>query len=360
MSVGAEQNVDAVPDAGLSTIGVVAIGRNEGERLERCLRSALESTGRVVYVDSGSTDDSCAFARSVSVEVVDLDTSVPFTAARARNAGIKRLTERWADVAYLQVVDGDCSFAEGWMTIAKAYLDEHTRCAVVCGRRRERSPGDSVYNRLTDLEWDTPVGDAKACGGDALFRLSAFNEVGGYRPTLIAGEEPELCQRLRRAGWSVYRADEEMTLHDAAMFRFSQFWKRAKRAGHAYAEGAALHGRGPDRHGVRGTRSALLWGLGLPVLAITAAWWTLGLSLVVLLVLYALQAARIASGQRRRGRSSGDARLLGIFTMLAKPAQASGVLLYWRRRLLGQSATLIEYKGSDASGASKATGAADA
>ncbi|MEM9373611.1 MAG: glycosyltransferase family 2 protein [Planctomycetota bacterium] len=334
----------------LRTVGVVAIGRNEGKRLERCLRSALEATDRVVYVDSGSTDGSRAFAESIGVEVVELDAAVPFTAARARNAGIDRLSERWEDVEFVQVVDGDCSFAEGWIDTAKQYLDAHPQCAVVCGRRRERSPGDSVYNRLIDLEWDTPDGDAKACGGDALFRLTAFREVGGYRATLIAGEEPELCQRLRRAGWCVYRADAEMTLHDAAMFRFSQFWNRAKRAGHAYAEGAALHGRGPDRHGVRGTRSAVLWGGVLPLAGLAAAWWTYGLSIGLVIVLSAAQAVRITIGQRRRGRSASDARLLGLFTMLAKPAQASGVLLYWRRRLTGQTSTLIEYKGDDTAG----------
>jgi GT2 family glycosyltransferase len=345
---------------GLDTVGVVAIGRNEGERLERCLRSALESTDRVVYVDSGSTDGSCAFARAVGAEVVELDTSVPFTAARARNAGIDRLVECWPGVEFVQVVDGDCSFADGWMAYALDFLRSNPRCGVVCGRRRERFPEDSVYNRLTDLEWDTPVGEARACGGDAMFRLCAFGEVGGYRATLIAGEEPELCQRLRRAGWQVFRVDHEMTLHDAAMTRFGQFWKRAKRAGHAYAEGAALHGRGPDRHGVRGMRSALLWGLAMPLLSVVAAWWTVGISLVLLVLLYLCQMVRISRGQRARGRSASDAALLGVFTMLAKPAQASGVLLYWRRRLMRQSSTLIEYKDAAAANESEREGPARA
>lgn len=332
--------------AASSEIGVVAIGRNEGDRLKRCLRSATLATDRVVYVDSGSTDGSTDFARSMGVEVVDLDTSVPFTAARARNAGIARLTERWGGLAFVQVVDGDCEFAEGWIDDALAFMRDHPDCACVCGRRRERHPDASVYNMLTDLEWDTPVGPAKACGGDAVFRLDALQKAGGYRETLIAGEEPELCVRLRGAGWTVHRLGREMTLHDAAMTRFAQFWKRAKRAGHAYAEGAALHGKGPDRHGVRGTRSALLWGLVLPLVALIGAWWTFGLSVVALVLLYALQAWRVRSMNIRRGRAPRHATLAGVFTMLAKPAQASGVLLYWRRRLTGQRSTLIEYKGA--------------
>jgi GT2 family glycosyltransferase len=329
-----------------TAVGVVAIGRNEGDRLKRCLRSAMAATDRVVYVDSGSTDGSCEFARSLGVEVVDLDTTLPFTAARARNAGIERLSQVWPGLAFVQVVDGDCEFAESWIDAAFDFMNTHPRCACVCGRRRERFPDASVYNRLTDLEWDTPIGPAKSCGGDALFRLDPLLAVGGYRDSLIAGEEPELCVRLRAAGWSVHRLDHEMTLHDAAMTRFSQFWKRAKRAGHAYAEGAAIHGKGPDRHGVRGTRSAVIWGLLLPVGAAITAWWTFGLSMVLLLCLYTWQAWRVRSMNLRRGRSPRDATLAGVFTMLVKPAQASGVLLYWRRRLTGQRSTLIEYKGA--------------
>lgn len=326
-------------------VGVVAIGRNEGERLRSCLRSARAVTDRVVYVDSGSGDGSVELARSMGVQVVNLDTSIPFTAARARNAGIARLLGQWPETSLVQVVDGDCEFADGWFDAAASIMRSNERCAVVCGRRRERHPDATIYNQLTDLEWDTPIGEARSCGGDALFRREAFEQAGGYRESLIAGEEPELCVRLRAAGWTVHRIDREMTLHDAAMTRFGQFWKRSKRAGHAYAEGASLHGRGPDRHGVRGTRSALVWGLALPLLAVVLAWWTLGLSLAAFVILYGVQAWRVRNAQRRRGRSPRDARLVGLFTMLAKPAQAVGVLLFWRRRLFRQHATLIEYKG---------------
>lgn len=330
---------------GAGEFGVVAIGRNEGERLKSCLRSALAATHRVVYVDSGSTDGSNEFARSVGAELVELDVSRPFTAARARNAGIRRLVERWPEISFLQVVDGDCEFDAGWLGAAGVFLGDHPRAAVVCGRRRERQPELSVYNRLIDLEWDTPVGEAKACGGDAMFRRAAFEAVGGYRESLIAGEEPELCVRLRAAGWTVHRIDREMTLHDADMTRFSQFWKRAKRAGHAYAEGAALHGRGPDRHGVKGVRSALLWGLVVPVVAIATAWWTAGLSLAAAAGLYIVQAWRVRRREIRRGRSTRDATLVAWSVLVAKPAQVAGIVLYWRRRLLGQTSTLIEYKG---------------
>jgi glycosyltransferase involved in cell wall biosynthesis len=328
-------------------VGVVAIGRNEGDRLKRCLRSAKDQTDRVVYVDSGSTDDSVAFAQSIGVEVVDLDTSIPFTAARARNEGIARLVEKWGDIEYVHVLDGDCEFQSGWIQIAFEFIRSNESAAVICGRRRERSPDASRYNLLCDLEWDTPIGEARSCGGDALFLLKAFNAVGGYNPSVIAGEEPELCVRIRAEGYAVHRLDHEMTLHDASMTKFSQYWKRAKRAGHAYAQGTDMHGAPPERHCVKQTRSAIVWGLILPFVALGLAWWTYGISIGVYLVLVCIQTWRIRKGQLKRGRSKPHATLLAVHIMIAKYAQLSGILLYWYRKLMKKQATLIEYKGAD-------------
>src|SRR5262249_30270274 len=159
----------------------------------------------IVYVDSGSTDDSVAFARSRGVEVVELDMSIPFTAARARNEGLDRLLKVDPEVHFVQFVDGDCEVQQGWLQKAEQTLQSETAVAVVCGRRRERFPQSSIYNRLCDMEWDTPIGEAGACGGDAMMRVPALRQVGGYRASLIAGEEPELCTRLRGAGWKVLR-----------------------------------------------------------------------------------------------------------------------------------------------------------
>ncbi|PCI10546.1 glycosyl transferase [bacterium] len=337
-------------------VGVVAIGRNEGDRLKRCLQSAKAQTERVVYVDSGSTDDSVAFAESIGVEVVNLDTSIPFTAARARNEGIARLIERWETIECVHVLDGDCEFQDGWIQIAYDFMCAHEQAAVVCGRRRERDPGASKYNLMCDLEWDTPIGQARSCGGDALFLLKAFHEVGGYNSSVIAGEEPELCVRIRSKGYTVHRLDHEMTLHDASMTRFGQYWQRAKRAGHAYAQGADMHGAPPERHCVKQTRSAIVWGLVFPVIALACSWFTFGLSIAAYFLMMCAQTGRIRSGQIKVGRSKHDASLLAVFIMIAKFAQANGVLLYWYRKIMKKQATLIEYKSASDAEAGGADG----
>ncbi|RNC80775.1 MAG: glycosyltransferase family 2 protein [Phycisphaera sp.] len=334
----------------MGSIGAVAIGRNEGERLEACLKALVDDVDHMVYVDSGSTDGSRELARSLGVEVVELDLSQPFTAARARNEGYARLKELLPELEYVQFVDGDCEVRQGWIEKARASLDNDETIAVVCGRRRERFPNASIYNRLTDIEWDTPIGNAKSCGGDALFRARALESVGGYDPSVIAGEEPELCFRLRKEGWRVRRLDLEMTYHDAAMDSFGQWWKRIVRAGHAAAEGAWMHGRSPERYYVIPTLRPIFWAAALPLVALLTAYWTYGLSILLLLLIYAVQWFRMFARQRIRGKTRSDARLQATFIMLAKPAMLIGIMTFVFNRLRGKRTRIIEYKGPTPAG----------
>jgi glycosyltransferase involved in cell wall biosynthesis len=326
-----------------SRIGAVVIGRNEGERLQRCLASLADRTQAVVYVDSGSTDGSVENARAVAALVCELDPTRPFTAARARNAGFARLLEAAPDLELVQFVDGDCEVDSRWLERAESEISADPRLGVVCGRRRERHPEASTKNRLCDIEWNTPIGVASACGGDALMRVAAVREAGGYSPELIAGEEPDLCLRMRRLGWTISRIDAEMTLHDAAMTRFGQWWRRMVRAGHAYAEGSARHGRGPERYWVRETRSNWLWGLVVPSFGLGLVAPTGGTSLLLLLS-YGVLAARIYRGSRRRGLSASDARLFALFCTVGKVPQALGQARYWVTRGIGRPSGIIEYK----------------
>ncbi len=328
-------------------VGLVAIGRNEGERLRRCLESAQGLGLVLVYVDSGSNDGSVDLARGLGAEVVDLDLTTPFTAARARNEGLARLLDVAPGARYVQFIDGDCELAEGWIERAVRDLDARPDAAVVCGRLRELHPDRSIYNRLADLEWDGAAGEVDYCGGIAMMRVRAVQEVRGYDPGLIAGEEPELCLRLRRAGWKVFRIADEMARHDMAMTRFRQWWRRAVRSGHSYAEGAAMHGAGPERHYVREARSIAAWGLWLPVVALALAWPTRGLSLVALVAAYALLISRIYIRARRRpGWKGSDAAAYGAFVALSKFAGVVGVARYWGGRFTGRPSRVIEHRGS--------------
>ncbi|MEA5595386.1 glycosyltransferase family A protein [Rivularia sp. UHCC 0363] len=332
----------------MNAIGVVVIGRNEGSRLKQCLLSILGKVKTVVYVDSGSTDGSVELARNLGVNVVELDLSIPFTAARARNAGFEYLLQIEPSVEFVQFVDGDCLVVDEWLEKATQILNAKPEIVVVCGRRREEFP-TNIYNRLCDIEWDTPVGEAKACGGDAMMRVKALKQVNGFNPTLIAGEEPELCVRLRQAGGKIMRIDAEMTLHDAQIMHFRQWWKRSIRNGHAYAEGAFMHGKSPEKHWVKESRRIWVWGLILPLLAVANAWLTNGISIILLLGAYALLASRVYKYAKTREIASSDALLYSLFCVLDKFPGIIGQIQFHLSRLLRRKSTIVEYKGIAAS-----------
>ena len=323
-----------MPD-NLARTGLVVIGRNEGERLKRCLRSVPQEVP-AVYVDSASSDGSVEFARSIGVDVVELNMVKSFTAARARNEGFNRLVKIAPSLEFVQFVDGDCELEEGWLATSEAFLRKEYSYGVACGRRKERHPEASFYNRMCDDEWNTPVGEALSCGGDAMYRIASLASVGGFDPTMVAGEEPELCQRLRSAGWKIRRLSVPMTIHDAAMHETRQWWMRTIRSGFGYAQvfHKSYKSEGKPIY-LRQVLSALFWTFGISGVAIgfIAIAGPLGISAAPLA--WSLQLMRLTA---RKGW------LMGSHLLLGKLAETIGVTRYVlaviRRR--GQGAILYK------------------
>jgi GT2 family glycosyltransferase len=318
-----------------ATIGIVAIGRNEGERLVRCLASIGRDVP-VVYVDSASTDGSPATAQATGAIVHALDMTRPFTAARARSEGAIVLLDRWPGTEFVMFVDGDCEVEPGWLATAADYLAGHPDFATVCGRRRERHPEASFYNALADYEWTTPVGETDACGGDAMMRAAAYRAVGGFDATMIAGEEPELCGRLRGAGWRIMRLDAPMTIHDAATYRFGQWWRRGVRSGFGYAQGWWLtRNRGPKALYRREMIRATGWAGVLPLASIVAL---LLIHPAAILIWPAVNAIQIARWSGRVGVRHATLAAVAHFAELA------GVLRYAWRAARGDAGGTLAYK----------------
>lgn len=322
------------------TVGVVAIGRNEGKRLERCLTSLVaQRVARIVYVDSGSTDGSVAFARSIGAEVVELDTSTPFTAARARNAGFDAL--RAAGLPdFVQFVDGDCAVEPGWIDAGRAALEADDDLGIVTGWRTEIEPNRSVYNAMCEVEWHRPAGDIQACGGDMMVRTATFLEVGGFNPRVIASEDDELCLRVRATGKRIRRLPQIMTRHDANMTRFIEWWRRTVRNGHGFAEVGSMH---PPHFGAE-RRRVFFYGGVLPSLALVATATGVWVVLPGIGAIYFLSWAKTTQGLTRLGMSPKDAAHQALYLTLAKIPNMHGMLTYYRRRLLRREARIIEYK----------------
>jgi glycosyltransferase involved in cell wall biosynthesis len=342
--------IDQAPDPISSTIpllaqvGVVIIGRNEGDRLMRCLDSVVGQVGAVVYVDSGSIDDSCLVARQRGVEVVNLDMSQPFSAARARNAGFARLRKIDPALRYVQFVDGDCEVLPGWLAAAAAVFVADRLVVAVCGALRERYPEQTVFNRICSVEWNWPqAGEVAAFGGNVMLKIAIFAVVGGYNNLIIAAEDDELGVRLRKVGGKLIRLDRESMIHDANMTEFGQWWTRGKRCGYAFASVAALHGAAPERKFVKELRRTILWGGVLPLCVVLTLWMTNGLSLLLLLR-YPLTIARIIQATRHRGFGWRDSLVWAISCGFAPFPGVSGAVKFYFTRRTHRLPEIIEYK----------------
>ncbi|MGS2718010.1 glycosyltransferase [Eionea flava] len=332
---------NSIKTESMSRVGIVVIGRNEGERLRACVHSLATSDVRVVYVDSGSTDDSVQFVKMLGYDSIELDMSTPFSAARARNEGYRYLLEHYHDICYIQFVDGDCEVSKHWLSTAVSHLQSHSQVVAVCGRRQERYPEATWYNCLCDIEWNTPIGLAMATGGDFMCRAHALRDVGGFSSQVIAGEEPELCYRWRQGGWLIERIDAPMTLHDAAMTSVSQWWKRCERAGHAYAQGFDLHGAGGEKYYRAEVLRAVFWSV-LALLIITLSM-TISAWVLMFLGIYCAKVIQLSlKNKKRLGFMTSFVYSLSL--VLSKFAEAKGVATFYYKKLLRRGFHIIEYK----------------
>lgn len=329
------------------TVSVVVIGRNEGKRLTACLASVHDARWQnlnyeLIYVDSNSTDDSVASAKASGAQVLQVKPLRP-SAATGRNAGW-----RAAQGDFVLFLDGDTMLHPDFVTRALASMQD--RVAIVWGHRRERAVQDSFYNRILDLDWVYQPGETAFCGGDALMRRAVLAEVGGFDEALIAGEEPELCRRLRAKGYTIQHPDIPMTTHDLAIRRFGAYWKRATRAGHAYAEISRRFADSGDRFWLRESRQNLIHGTAMMVGAVV-----LLLTLMVSLQagLWALAGAGLLAGlmvvrtMKRNAWKSSDSVTLALYAVHSHFQQIPimiGQLLQSRDSRQGRKRALIEYK----------------
>ena len=321
-------------------VSVIVIGRNEGERLSRCLRSVRamdfpREQLELIYVDSHSTDDSLSRAREDGARTLVLPPGQT-TAARGRNAGY-----RLAKGEFLFFLDGDTLVAPQFLSHALAFLEAHPEVAVYWGHRRELYPLHSLYNRVLDLDWLFPPGESAYCGGDAVMRKSVLDQVGPFRDDLIAGEEPELGTRIRRAGYRIWHADELMTQHDLDISRFSAYWLRAYRSGHAYAEVSDLtQGSLFKKESTKNHIQAAIYLLAPPALIATLGW----LGAWAVLVAAVLVLLRTASRNRWRKARPLTTLLYSVHAHFCQLPIWFGQLAYLSNRRRQITRQIIEYK----------------
>ena len=330
-------------------LSVVVIGRNEGERLKRCLDSVtvmdpLRGSVELLYVDSASTDGSAERASECGAKVIRINPSRPCAAA-GRNAGWKA-----ASATIVLFLDGDTVLAPEFVADSLHHFDD-PRIAVVFGRRSEIKPEASIFNRVLDLDWVYPEGQALFCGGDALIRRSVLEEVNGFDERLIAGEEPEMCWRIRARGYNIMGVDRAMVAHDLAMTRWSQYWRRALRSGFALAEISTRFRHTSSPLWLRESRRNILQGIIMLALFLLAP--TLAIvchtpiPIVLAIGIVSLLAVRTAYRDRWKSRRLVTLLLYGLHSHVQHIPILFGQLMYRQARRTGRVQGLIEYKSAN-------------
>ncbi len=326
-------------------VGIVVIGRNEGQRLMECLDSVTSSACPVVYVDSGSKDGSAERAKHSGAHVIKLDASIPFSAARARNEGLAEIQKIHPLINYIQFLDGDCQLFAGWLETAVFTLESDQQLAAVFGGVEEIETTRTIYNRLCALEWQSPIGKIQNCGvfgGNSMIRKKAFQTVGGFNPRVIAGEDAELAARLLLAGYQIEKLDCRMVRHNANITQFGQWWRRSVRSGHAIGQRAHLHGSSILKDCLRQRISVLIWGIIMPLVAVFGSMISLWFGATAI-ILYCILALRIWRYRTRTGNNSFEATIYAAFTVLSKLPEAVGLLRFWVNQFFNRY-RIIEYK----------------
>lgn len=331
----------------ISDISVVVIGRNEGDRLARCLASvaAADWQGRVhevLYVDSNSTDGSPARAAAAGARVLGIGAARP-CAAVGRNLGW-----RAARGALILFLDGDTVLDPAFVGRAQAVLAREPKVIAVWGNRRELDPGQSVYTRVLDLDWVFAPGRVDYFGGDVLVRRQALADVGGFDDAQVAGEEPELCRRLRARGGEIEHLDVPMTGHDLAITTLAAYWRRAERAGLAYAQVSARFADSDDPLWQAEARRNRLHGalvLAMPLVLVAVLVLQPG---VALLLAWLVVAVIGRSARRCQWKCPGDPGLAWCYALHSHLQQVPilvGQWRWWRLLRRHEAPSLMEYKG---------------
>ena len=316
-------------------LSIVVIGLNEQDRLRAALDAifACKPKGydlEVLYVDSGSVDGSVEIANSVSgVQVLQLDSGKP-SAARARNAGLRR-----ARGVYVQLVDGDSVIQPRWLDMALDVLERSPEVSCVFGQCIEMYPDQSIYMKVCGLDWHMPPGERRLCGGNSMWRMSVIAKNGLFDENTRLGEEPDLCYRVRQKGGRILCVDVPMVTHDLGMHDFSQYWRRSVNSGRAYAAIAMRFRRNAEKMWLREMLINFVEPVAWSVLFF-GGWFVLGLgrAIVLMLTWWLFRSLQIAYTLRRRKVGVGTALMYGLHCQFARLPVAVGQLktLFVERR----------------------------
>ncbi|UJW30616.1 glycosyltransferase [Saccharothrix sp. AJ9571] len=197
---------------------VVIITRDRRGELLHTLdhMTALPDAAPIIVVDNGSSDGTADAVRERHPEV-ELIRAERNLGALGRNLAVSRVT-----TPYVAFCDDDTRWQPGALTRAAELLDAHPGLASVTGRclvephlTEDPITPELRYSPVRGPDWLPGPALLGVMAGLSMFRVSAFEEVGGFsRQMWFGGEEELLALDLAAAGWWMCWA-EDVVIHHA-------------------------------------------------------------------------------------------------------------------------------------------------
>ena len=249
-------------------VSVIVCTHNGARTLGECL-DGLERVDypdyEVIVVDDGSTDWKPAIADRPGVRLVR---TANRGLAAARNAGLEQATGEI--VAY---IDDDAWPDPHWLSYLAAAFASSDHCAI--GGPNVPPPGDGPVAECVANAPGGPihvlVSDTEAehiPGCNMAVRRAALEAIGGFDPVFTAaGDDVDICWRLRERGWTVGFSPAAVVWHHRRD-SVRAYWRQQR--GYGKAE-ALLEDKWPERYNRVGhvAWAGRLYGRGLarPLLA---------------------------------------------------------------------------------------------
>jgi len=199
-------------------LSIILISHNQSWNIPRLIESVLHETTfvqerEILLVDSASSDGTAELAATFPIRVLRLPASQRLTAAAGRYVGCKHTSGK-----LVLFLDGDMEMMPGWLACAMDYLARNPAVAAVTGQVFDVLPtADSDDVPVMPAVASAAAVSIPACGGAGMYRRAVLEQVGNFNPYLYSEEEPDLCLRMRVAGYSIVRLERPLAKHYSDM-----------------------------------------------------------------------------------------------------------------------------------------------
>lgn len=203
-----------------NSLSFIVIGRNEGIFLKKCFESIQGivkekslSTVEIIYVDSGSTDDSVSIAVEYATKVISLEGE--FNAAVARNVGAQN-----SEGDFLIFLDGDMELQLDFfkliysetMTPIYDFVNGDIFNIYYNSSMQFISEGHFHRKKLIKDEY------MPRTGGFFCIKRKLWNDVGGMREKYRRSQDLDFGFRLAKKGKLILRKKELAVRHNTISY----------------------------------------------------------------------------------------------------------------------------------------------